>query len=320
MLLTVPGPGRRLRRNLLLRASIADAQPLVGRASCAESLEKQAPPAADRLSPNLWRGCARRSSIAVPTRGGCSSTTTSAWASSACASSTSSPAISPISQRGRLGRRRPQRRDLQLPRAARPSLRSEATASRPQGDTEVIVAPLRGARRRLRAPPARHVRVRAVGRAPPRLLLARDRVGKKPLFYACSDGGAELCLGAAARCSQDRDIPRGSTPRAVDCFLAYGYVPAPLSIFEGRAEAAAGAHAAASTTARADDRRATGSWTTPASSRVDDPRELHEPIRERSARATRRRLIADVPLGAFLSGGIDSSAVVAAMAGAALRR
>ena len=49
-------------------------------------------------------------------------------------------------QRGRLGRGRPQRRDLQLPRAARASCERRATASRTQGDTEVIVAPLRGAR------------------------------------------------------------------------------------------------------------------------------------------------------------------------------
>lgn len=60
------------------------------------------------------------------------------------------------------------------------------------------------------------------------LLLARDRVGKKPLFYAHRDGALSFAseLGALI---EDREIARRIDPQAVDCFLAYGYVPAPLS-------------------------------------------------------------------------------------------
>ena len=115
-------------------------------------------------------------------------------------------------QRGPLGRRRPQRRDLQLPRAARASCGAAATASPRDGDTEVDRPPLRGGGARLR-------RARCTGcsrfalwdarRA--ELLLARDRVGKKPLFYA-SAAARSPSPPSCGRCSQDPEIPREVDP------------------------------------------------------------------------------------------------------------
>lgn len=143
------------------------------------------------------------------------------------------------------------------------------------------------------------------------LLLARDRIGKKPLFYAFRDGGLTFASELRALI-QDRTIPRELDPAAIDCFLTYGYIPTPLSVFT-----AARKLPPAHTLILRDGRiRIDRYWSLDYSSklRVEDPRELHEPIRAAITTATRRRLVADVPLGAFLSGGIDSSAVVAAMA------
>ena len=143
------------------------------------------------------------------------------------------------------------------------------------------------------------------------LLLARDRIGKKPLFYCHRPG--ELVFASELRALlEDPGCPREIDPDALDCFLAYGYVPAPLSIFRDVRKLPP-AHTLVLRDGHAEVNRY---WRLDYSRKlqVDDPRELHEPIRDAIRAATRRRMISDVPLGAFLSGGIDSSAVVAAMA------
>lgn len=143
------------------------------------------------------------------------------------------------------------------------------------------------------------------------LLLARDRIGKKPLLYSLRGGELSFAseMGALLQCG---DIPREIDLEAVDTYLAYGYVPAPRSILRSVRKLPP-AH-----TLVLRDGRATIEpyWSLSYTPKLDvrDPRELYEPIRDEIRAATRRRLISDVPLGAFLSGGIDSSAVVAAMA------
>jgi asparagine synthase (glutamine-hydrolysing) len=143
------------------------------------------------------------------------------------------------------------------------------------------------------------------------LLVARDRVGKKPLFYCERDGALSFASELTAL-MEDGEVPRDVDPQAIDCFLTYTYVPAPLSAFRAVRKLPP-----ASALVWRDGRvKIERYW------RLDyrhklapaSEEELGERVRAEIRAAVRRRLISDVPLGAFLSGGIDSSAVVAAMA------
>jgi asparagine synthase (glutamine-hydrolysing) len=142
------------------------------------------------------------------------------------------------------------------------------------------------------------------------LLLARDRVGKKPLLYSLRDGTVTWASEMAALL-QDDEIPRDVDPAALDAYLTLGYVPAPRAPLTAVRKLPP-AHILVMRDGHAAVERY---WSLDYRSKVDEPiEELCERIRSELIEATRRRLIADVPLGAFLSGGIDSSAVVAAMA------
>lgn len=144
-----------------------------------------------------------------------------------------------------------------------------------------------------------------------RLFLARDRVGKKPLFYSFR-GGVLSFASELQALLQDPEVPREVDPAALDAYLAYGYVPAPGSIFRGVAKLPPAHRLVYQEGSLAIERYWRLDYST--KRRVDDERELHEEIRASLRTAVGRRLTADVPVGAFLSGGIDSSAVVAAMA------
>ena len=144
-----------------------------------------------------------------------------------------------------------------------------------------------------------------------RLFLARDRVGKKPLFYSLRNGVLSFASELQALL-QDPEIPREVDPNAIDAYLAYGYVPAPGSVFRGVAKLPPAHRLVYQDGALAIERYWRLDYAT--KRRVDDVDELHEEIRASLRTAVGRRLTADVPVGAFLSGGIDSSAVVAAMA------
>jgi asparagine synthase (glutamine-hydrolysing) len=143
------------------------------------------------------------------------------------------------------------------------------------------------------------------------LLLARDRVGKKPLFYSARAAGLSFAseLGSLL---EDSEIEREVDPQALDSYLTLLYVPAPRTAFRGISKLPP-----ATTLVYRGGRLSTRRYWRLNYSRkhvVEDRAELHEGIRDSIRRAVRRRMVADVPLGAFLSGGIDSSAVVAAMA------
>jgi asparagine synthase (glutamine-hydrolysing) len=144
-----------------------------------------------------------------------------------------------------------------------------------------------------------------------RLLLARDRVGKKPLYYSERDGELSFASELAALL-QDERVPRDVDHRALDAYLAYRWVPAPMTAFRAVRKLPP------ASTLVFEDGRATVSryWQLDFARKrmVGDPREIHEELRAHIRSATAKRLVSDVPLGAFLSGGIDAAAVVAAMA------
>ena len=144
-----------------------------------------------------------------------------------------------------------------------------------------------------------------------RLLLARDRLGKKPLFYAERSG--TLWFGSEAKAIlRDEEVPREADYGAIDSFLHFGYVPDPHSAFAALRKLPP-AHTLSWDGERAALRRY---WKLSYRTRLDGLSEpdMQDLIREQLLEATRLRLRSDVPLGAFLSGGVDSTAVVAAMA------
>ncbi|MBI3550337.1 MAG: asparagine synthase (glutamine-hydrolyzing) [Elusimicrobia bacterium] len=143
-----------------------------------------------------------------------------------------------------------------------------------------------------------------------RLLLARDRMGKKPLFYWQEPGGIAFASGIWPLMALP-DLPRAVDSTAVDDFFGLKYIPSPRTIFKSVRKLPA-AHLLIWESGRS---RIVRYW---------KPRFLPKTkltMAEAEAECVRllraavaRRLTADVPIGAFLSGGLDSSAVVALMA------
>lgn len=149
-----------------------------------------------------------------------------------------------------------------------------------------------------------------------RLLIARDRVGKKPLFYS-ERGGSLSFASELGALMADPSIPREVDPAAIDCYLAYGYIQSPRSIWRAVRKLPP-AHTLVWEDGSAHVERY---WNLDYSQKADAPLpELEEELRDRVSAAVRRRMIADVPLGALLSGGVDSAIVVSEMAAAAPQR
>ena len=138
-----------------------------------------------------------------------------------------------------------------------------------------------------------------------RLVLARDRYGIKPLYYRASDTGLEFA-------SELRALPRGEVdPDALEAFLAFNSIPAPLTIFRETRKLAPG-HMLAWEDGDIHLQRFARPGPAPEGElREDDEAEVVEELRARLRDSVRAHLIADVPVGVLLSGGIDSSALAA---------
>lgn len=155
----------------------------------------------------------------------------------------------------------------------------------------------------------------AIWDAPKRtLFLARDRYGKKPLCYRHTTRG--LAFASDLRALQYMDGNGGQIdPAAVSLLFSLRYIPAPWSILEGVRKLPPG-HLIRCSPSGFEERRWYDLATAPDYPYADEE-EAAGDLRERVEAAVRDRLVADVPLGAFLSGGIDSAIVAACMADAA---
>ena len=146
------------------------------------------------------------------------------------------------------------------------------------------------------------------------LFMARDRMGVKPLYYALLDDG-QLIFGSELKVlTAHPDLKRAIDPYAVEEYFAYGYVPEPRTIYK-QALKLPPAHTL--TLKRGQPLPAPKPYwdlVFDASNQISEA-DAQQEIIDRTREAVKIRLMSEVPLGAFLSGGVDSSAVVAMMAG-----
>ncbi len=142
-----------------------------------------------------------------------------------------------------------------------------------------------------------------------RLILARDRMGEKPLYYAQTSSGVIFASEIKALLALP-DLDLQLDPQALESYLTLGYIPAPLSIYKSVRKVRAGEMLVceAGRISKKDY------WDIPTGmeSKASDA-ELEEELESLLDKSVKERLVSDVPLGVFLSGGVDST-VVAALA------
>ena len=146
------------------------------------------------------------------------------------------------------------------------------------------------------------------------LFIARDRLGVKPLYYSPLPDGCIVFGSELKALLAHPKVPRNVDPRAVEDYFTFSYVPDPKTIYAGVLKLEPGTYLLG--------RRGNGLappvryWDVPLfgdRAMSGTPGQWQQELRDRLQEAVRKRLVSDVPLGAFLSGGIDSSAVVAMM-------
>ncbi|WP_281300086.1 MULTISPECIES: XrtA/PEP-CTERM system amidotransferase [unclassified Iodidimonas] len=145
------------------------------------------------------------------------------------------------------------------------------------------------------------------------LFLARDRLGIKPLYYAQTDDGMLVFASELKALLHYPRLGRDLDAVAVENFFAFGYVPDPRSIYQSVKKLAPGHHLYQQRGRSAAHPQQYWDMTF-AEDENTAFADQAEALREKLEEAVRIRMIAEVPLGAFLSGGVDSSAVVAMMA------
>ncbi|MGH9660287.1 MAG: asparagine synthase (glutamine-hydrolyzing), partial [Bryobacteraceae bacterium] len=145
------------------------------------------------------------------------------------------------------------------------------------------------------------------------LVLARDRFGKKPLYWAARPEG--LYFSSELKCLEAAGVPTELDEQALRLYFLFSYIPDPWSAYRGVRKLGIGSWLKYDASGRVEEQRY---WRLPEPATAPPPdaseSQMRARIRETFDEAVRLRMIADVPLGAFLSGGIDSGSVVASMA------
>ena len=148
-----------------------------------------------------------------------------------------------------------------------------------------------------------------------RLVLARDRAGKKPLFYL--NTGSRIVFASEVKAFFGRgDLDLSIDPQAIPSYFIYGYVPCPQTFYRGVRQVEPGSVV---TVERDGTMSSRTYWSLDFPDADAPPRDnyergaVKEKLRALMTSAVERRLISDVPLGAFLSGGVDSTIIVGVM-------
>jgi asparagine synthase (glutamine-hydrolysing) len=146
-----------------------------------------------------------------------------------------------------------------------------------------------------------------------RLFVARDRLGVKPLYYAALPDGMLVFASELKAILVHPGVQRRIDPQAVEEYFAFGYVPDPKTIYLDVKKLEPGCYLSIERGKSAVE--PVRYWDVPlfGERNPGPPANWADELRARLQESVRKRMVADVPLGAFLSGGIDSSAVVAAM-------
>jgi asparagine synthase (glutamine-hydrolysing) len=146
-----------------------------------------------------------------------------------------------------------------------------------------------------------------------RLLLARDRAGEKPLFYILSNGTLRFASELKALMA-DPALPRRINPEALDCYLAMGFVPGERCILQG-VKKLPPAHALVFNLGSGQSRLwrywQLPEWNPTPNAGQADEAGLLDDLETLLEDSVRRQLVADVPVGVLLSGGVDSSLITA---------
>lgn len=143
-----------------------------------------------------------------------------------------------------------------------------------------------------------------------RLMLSRDRVGKKPLYYYRS--GSSVAFASELKALRAGGLSGDLVdPEALDCYFTLGYIPAPKTIYRGVHKVLAAQCVTVSNAGARERQYWHLSFGDPVARSLEEATEEFEPLLDDAVKC---RLMSEVPLGAFLSGGIDSSLVVSSMA------